>query len=70
MVANIERLKGKIIEHNLTQKDIAKKMGIDKSTFSRKLSNNGKGFTVEEIHKMVDIIPLSKEEAVDIFFNQ
>ncbi len=69
MVVNVQRLKGKIVEKNNTQECVADAIGIDRSTFYRKMKNGGNGFTVGEIHSMVESIPLTKEEAVDIFFN-
>lgn len=69
MVVNVNRLKGKIAEKSNTKK-VAKAMGINRSTFYRKMKNGGNGFTVGDIHKMIMYIPLTKEEAMDIFFNQ
>lgn len=69
MVINLQKLKGKIVEKNTTQEAVADFMGIDRTTFYRKMKNGGSGFTVGEIHKMSQAIPLTKEEAIDIFFN-
>lgn len=69
MVVNVQRLKGKIVERNNTQECIADAIGMNRTTFYRKMKNGGIGFTVGEIHDMVKNIPLTKEEAVDIFFN-
>lgn len=66
---NVNKLKGKIVEMNMTQENIADRMGIDRSTFYRKMKHDGNKFTIYEIHQMVDIIPLSKEEAVEIFLS-
>lgn len=70
MVVNVDRLKGKIVERRTTQDEVADKIGIDRSTFYRKMKNNGKGFTIGEIHRMVDSVPLTKDEAMDIFFTE
>lgn len=69
MVVNVQRLKGKIVEKDNTQESVADAMGMNRSTFYRKMKNGGNGFTVGDIHKMIICIPLTKEEAVDIFFN-
>lgn len=69
MVVNAQKLKGKIVEKSKTQESVADAMGINRSTFYRKMKNGGSGFTVGDIHKMIMYIPLTKEEAVDIFFN-
>lgn len=68
LVVKVDRLKEKITEHNISQENVAKKIGINRATFYRKMKNGGEGFTVGEIHKLVDTIPLTKEEAIDIFF--
>ena len=69
MVVDTQKLKGKIIEKGKTQEAVADRMGIDRTTFYRKMKKGGAGFTVGEIHKMVEVVPLTKEEAVSIFFN-
>lgn len=69
MVVDTQKLKGKIIEKGTTQEAVADRMGIDRTTFYRKMKKGGSGFTVGEIHKMVEVVPLTKEEAVSIFFN-
>nr|WP_295678878.1 DUF739 family protein [uncultured Lachnoclostridium sp.] len=70
MVVNVPKLKGKIIEKGTTQESVADSMGMCRSTFYRKMKNGGAGFTIGEIHKLVKVLMLSKEEAIDIFFNQ
>lgn len=67
---NVSKLKGKIVEHGSTQEAVAKELSMSRSTFYRKLKNNGMDFTIGEVHKMVDAIPLTSEEAMDIFFTQ
>lgn len=69
MVVNVQRLKGKIVEKNTTQESVADSMGMNRTTFYRKMKNGGNGFTIGDIHKMITCVPLTKEEAVDIFFN-
>lgn len=70
MVVNVQRLKGKIVEKETTQECVADAMGMNRTTFYRKMKNGGDGFTVGDIHKMITYIPLTKEEAVDIFFTE
>lgn len=69
MVVNVQRLKGKIVEKKTTQESVADAMGMNRSTFYRKMKNGGNGFTVGDIHKMIACVPLTKKEAMDIFFN-
>lgn len=65
---NVQMLKGKIVEACTTQEAIADTIGMNRSTFYRKMKNMGNTFTVEQMKKMVDAIPLSTEEAINIFF--
>lgn len=60
-------LRGKIREHGLTQGDVATKLGMDSSTFSRKISSDGLKFTVGEMHSIADVLHLNSEECRDIF---
>ena len=46
----------------------AKELGIDPSTFYRKLNNNGDDFTIEQMRRIIAITEMSEDEAVDIFF--
>jgi transcriptional regulator with XRE-family HTH domain len=64
---DMAKLRGKIKEKSLTQEEVAVKIGIDGSTFSRKMKADGLTFTVGQMHKMVDILGLSKQEAIQIF---
>ena len=70
MIVNIARLKGKIVEHGNTQEAVASEIGMDRSTFYRKLKDGGEKFTIGEIHGIVSAVPLSRDEAIDIFFTQ
>lgn len=64
---NVQKLKGKIVEKGLNVEQLAGQIGVDRSTLYRKLEAAEK-FTVGEVHKIKDILILSKEEASDIFF--
>lgn len=68
MIINAQKLKGKIVESGKTQEKVADALGIDRSTFYRKMRNGGEGFTIGEIHRLTEAIPLTKEEAIEIFF--
>ena len=69
LFVNIMKLKGKIVEKGTTQEAVADRMNINRTTFYRKMKNNGEGFGIGEIHQMVNAIPLTKDEAVSIFFD-
>lgn len=70
MSVNINKLLGKIREANLTQEDLARKIGINPSTYYRKLKSQGESFTVGEMHAITRVLNLSKEEAILIFLSQ
>jgi DNA-binding NtrC family response regulator len=65
---NTQMLKGKIVESGITQEAVADAIGMNRCTFYRKMKRKGNTFTVEEMNKIVQVIPLSREEAVQIFF--
>ena len=62
------KLKGAIVANGKDQKQIAEELGIDKSTFYRKMKEGGT-FSIGEASRMAEIIPLSDAEAIAIFFN-
>lgn len=66
-MVDVSKLKGKIVEHNTTQEELANKIGIDKSTFYRKMKQNG-NFSIKEVNLIVSTLNLSKDEAMSIFF--
>lgn len=70
MRVNINKLKEKIIENNTTQEGLAEQMGINRSTFYRKIKDDGSKFTVYELYQMVEILKLSSEEVVEIFLSR
>lgn len=66
-MVNVMKLKGLIVERGTTQEAVADALGINRSTFYRKMKNNG-DFTVSEVQKLMTAIPISFEEASEIFF--
>lgn len=66
---NIPKLKGVLAERGITHERLAEEIGIDKSTISRKMSSNGLKFSIEEVHKIVEVLSLSQSDAVDIFLH-
>lgn len=66
-MVNVQKLKGKIVERGTTQEALAKTLGIDKSTFYRKMQQGG-NFTIKEVNLIVSALHLSKDEAMSIFF--
>jgi hypothetical protein len=62
----INKLKAKIIEKSTTIEELSKKIGINKSTFHRKMRNNS--FFVNEVDMIAKELQLTAEEISDIFF--
>jgi len=67
MCTNMDMLRGKMAELKLSPEDMAQAIGVDPSTFYRKIKAEGISFTVGQMHKIVDVLHLSREEAASIF---
>lgn len=66
---NTLKLKAKLKEKNMTQEELATKLGINASTLNQKINNTiGETLTIEEATKMSEILDISREERMDIFF--
>lgn len=64
---NVQKLKGKIVEKGKSVESVSAELGINPATFYRKLKNNS--FEINEADKLVDILALTNEEAIAIFFS-
>lgn len=67
MAVNVSKLE-QLIDERSSKPKVAEQIGINKSTFYRKLNGEGKGFSVVEAQKLAKVIPLTNEEAISIFF--
>jgi len=67
-MVDTNKLKGAIVSNGKTQQEVAEKIGIDRSTFYRKMKSGG-DFSVGEAAKMAAVIPLDDAEAIAIFFS-
>ena len=63
---NINKLKGKIVEKGLNIEQVADMIGVDRSTFYRKMNNADK-ITIGEAARIKDALMLSDNDAYDIF---
>lgn len=68
-VANVLKLKGRIIENGYSIEEFARVLGMDYSTLYRKIKSDGASFTVGEANKIVEILKLEPADAVAIFFD-
>jgi len=64
-MCNTRKLRGKMVEQGYTQEALSNAMGIDKSTLNRKLKTGE--FTVGEVNKIVEILKIATDEAIQIF---
>lgn len=63
------KIKGRMTELEITQKAAAAELGIDESTFNRKLnSRHGSVFSLQEVVQLADLLELSMEQKTDYFF--
>lgn len=67
MHVDITRLRGKIVECGMTQEKMAQKLGMNKSTLSRKMKSNAVAFSVGEMFQIAEILRLTNREAAEIF---
>ena len=65
-MCNTMKLKGRMTERGIRQEDLAKAVGMDRSTLSRRLKT-GEDFTIGETNKIVAFLNLNAEEALEIF---
>lgn len=69
MRVDVPKLRGKIAERGMTQEKLAHALGMDKSTLSRKMKSEALDFSVGEMHHIVEVLEISKDEAGEIFLS-
>lgn len=62
------RFKGTLKAKSKTYEEIARGIGMKRDTFSRRIGPNGIGFYIDEIHRLMEVVPLSMDEVKEIFF--
>lgn len=65
-MVNANKLRGKIVERGMSIASISMEIGVNKSTFYRKLSGCCP-FTIQDADRLVEILGLNAEEAKAIF---
>lgn len=70
MNINVSKLKGKMAEAGFSNEALARAVGMNASTFYRKMKARGLTFTIEQMHNMVSLLKLSEDEAKDIFLGK
>lgn len=66
---NVNKLKGKIVEHGMKIGDLASVIGIDRSSFYRKLNEMEK-FTIGEAGKIRNALCICDADMIEIFFSE
>ncbi len=61
---NAKKLKEELAKHKITQKEMAKSLGMSESTFRRKVRNDK--FGLLDANRMIKLLHIDKPE--DIFF--
>ena len=69
MVANKNKLMGKIVENGYTQQAFAEAMGMSIPTLRAKMNSDKNEFTIGESLKARDLLHLTTEEYLEIFIN-
>lgn len=69
MVANKNKLRGKMAEHEVTVSKLAKALGLAEATIRLKTNNEKYEFTLSESAKIKELLNLSDSEYLDIFIN-
>ena len=65
---NTQALKAKMVEKSVTQSQIAKVLGCTQAAVSQKLTY-ARRLKIEEAAVIADILNMTNEEIVDIFFD-
>ena len=69
MKTNVKELVDTMKSKGIGVPELAQKIGVDASTLYRKLGAGGEKFTIGEVHRMMEAIPLSNEETNRIFLS-
>ena len=64
---NSKKIKGRLVELGMTQKDISSYLGISQPTVNQKI-NNTRPMGLDEAEKIADLLQISSEEFKEYFF--
>ena len=68
MHVDVDLLRRTLKYHGLTNEDAGKILSVSRDAFQRRLRE--KSFRIDEIHTLMQTIPLSKDEVWQIFFSE
>ena len=66
-MVNIRKQKAKLVEKDISIIELAKALGIDKSTVYRKINKSRENFTVKDVEKISNVLSLTYDDINDIF---
>jgi|GEM_PF-256411 len=66
METDMQMLRACMKYHNWTQEDVSRALGMVRSTFYLHMKDGD--FTISQIHKMMEYIPLTMDDVSRIFF--
>jgi predicted DNA-binding transcriptional regulator AlpA len=66
---DVQALKAKILSCGYNIVEFSDKVGIDRSTFYRRLDKDGNNFTIEEALRIKEVLSLTDSEAYSIFLS-
>ena len=66
---DVAKLKAKVDASEFTVEELSERIGIDPSTYYRKVNTNGENFTVSQAKKLAAALDLTPEEASEIFLS-
>jgi plasmid maintenance system antidote protein VapI len=67
IMINTNKIKGRMAELNLTQKDLAKAMGLSPSTISQKITG-ARPVTLDEAEVFASVLKIENEQFSEFFF--
>ena len=70
MRVDTNRLKGCMAAKGMTQEAVAKAIGVDNSTFIRKMKCDGLAFSIGQMHQIVEVLDIGRDDAAAIFLAQ
>lgn len=66
-MVNSRKIKGRLVELGLTQKDVAEKIGVAQPTVNQKI-NNIRPMDLQEAEAIADLLKIGPREFVEYFF--
>ena len=70
MAVDVQALRKRIDQAEMNQETVANEIGMNRSSFYRKMRNRGVGFRIDEVQKMSVVLNLTPDEVRDIFFGK